>query len=106
MGILHFFFALLFLSVSYLSGSNRHNRCHSSELLKDKITKFGKIRKKCKLVIAKFLSFCYNSGHGGIAQLGERLNGIQEVMGSNPTISMVKRWEVLFGRASHLFESC
>ena len=28
--------------------------------------------------------------HGGIAQLGERLNGIQEVMGSNPTISMEK----------------
>ena len=26
--------------------------------------------------------------YGGIAQLGERLNGIQEVMGSNPTISM------------------
>ena len=26
--------------------------------------------------------------HGGIAQLGERLNGIQEVMGSNPTISI------------------
>ena len=25
---------------------------------------------------------------GGIAQLGERLNGIQEVMGSNPTISI------------------
>ena len=24
---------------------------------------------------------------GGIAQLGERLNGIQEVMGSSPTVS-------------------
>ena len=38
-------------------------------------------------VVAIFLMLCYNSGHGGIAQLGERLNGIQEVMGSNPTIS-------------------
>ncbi len=27
--------------------------------------------------------------HGGIAQLGERLNGIQEVMGSIPTISTI-----------------
>ena|GEM_PF-6318526 len=26
--------------------------------------------------------------HGGIAQLGERLHGMQEVMGSNPTISI------------------
>ena len=26
----------------------------------------------------------------GIAQLGERLNGIQEVMGSNPTISILE----------------
>lgn len=29
--------------------------------------------------------------HGGIAQLGERLNGIQEVMGSIPTISTNKK---------------
>ncbi len=34
------------------------------------------------------MNFCYNSGHGDIAQLGERLNGIQEVMGSSPTISI------------------
>ena len=27
--------------------------------------------------------------HGGIAQLGERLNGIQEVRGSTPLISMI-----------------
>ena len=33
--------------------------------------------------------------NGGIAQLGERLYGIQEVMGSNPTISMC-----LLGRKS------
>ena len=28
--------------------------------------------------------------NGGIAQLGERLHGMQEVMGSNPTISIKK----------------
>ena len=28
--------------------------------------------------------------HGGVAQLGERLNGIQEVMGSIPTVSTKK----------------
>ncbi len=28
------------------------------------------------------------SNPGGIAQLGERLHGMQEVMGSNPTISI------------------
>ena len=27
--------------------------------------------------------------YGGIAQLGERLNGIQEVAGSNPAISTI-----------------
>ena len=32
---------------------------------------------------------------GGIAQLGERLNGIQEVMGSNPTISIKNDYEAL-----------
>ena len=39
----------------------------------------------------KMLGIPMNKGggqlYGGIAQLGERLNGIQEVMGSNPTIS-------------------
>ena len=47
--------------------------------------------KKVQDVVAFFAMLCYNNSHGGIAQLGERLNGIQEVMGSNPTISMVKR---------------
>ena len=48
--------------------------------------------------------------NGGIAQLGERLNGIQEVMGSNPTISifyfriLVQRIFFLCGRLSVLFE--
>ena len=31
------------------------------------------------------------SAHGGIAQLGERLNGIQEVSGSIPLISTKKQ---------------
>ena len=35
---------------------------------------------------------CYNrKSHGGIAQLGERLNGIQEVSGSIPLISTIAR---------------
>ncbi len=48
--------------------------------------------------------------HGGIAQLGERLNGIQEVMGSNPTISifyfgiLVQRVLFLCGMLSVLFK--
>ncbi len=41
-----------------------------------------------QIVLVKILFIRYNNTHGGIAQLGERLNGIQEVMGSNPTISM------------------
>ena len=45
-------------------------------------------------VVAIFFMLCYNSGHGGIAQLGERLNGIQEVMGSNPTISIKRNHKV------------
>ena len=32
----------------------------------------------------------YNSPRGGVAQLGERLNGIQEVIGSIPTVSTKK----------------
>ena len=34
--------------------------------------------------------------YGGIAQLGERLNGIQEVSGSIPLISTIS-WEVKMG---------
>ena len=32
--------------------------------------------------------------HGGIAQLGERLNGIQEVSGSIPLISTIRKQRV------------
>ena len=43
--------------------------------------------------------------HGGIAQLGERLNGIQEVSGSIPLISTISRGygKVLKQTASGLF---
>ena len=34
--------------------------------------------------------------YGGVAQLGERLNGIQEVMGSIPTISTSKNRYILW----------
>ena len=40
---------------------------------------------------------------GGIAQLGERLNGIQEVMGSNPTISIFQ--EVLQTQENPVFST-
>ena len=33
------------------------------------------------------------SSPGGVAQLGERLNGIQEVRGSIPLASMLESWE-------------
>ena len=49
-------------------------------------------------------SFCYyNFAHGGIAQLGERLNGIQEVSGSIPLISTKSALFELLG--SKKFES-
>ena len=37
---------------------------------------------------------CGGASHGGIAQLGERLNGIQEVSGSIPLISTTQTGEV------------
>ena len=36
-----------------------------------------------------FLFFLEESGEGGVAQLGERLNGIQKVRGSSPLVSIV-----------------
>ena len=41
--------------------------------------------------IAFFAERCYNAEvpNGGVAQLGERLNGIQEVNGSIPSISTI-----------------
>ena len=45
------------------------------------------------------------STDGGIAQLGERLNGIQEVSGSIPLISTTKEaWETRFFHASFIFK--
>ena len=88
---LHFFTAPFFIFYYFFLFHFSFIRLHC----RLKFQKSEKSEKKCKLVIANFLSFCYNSGHGGIAQLGERLNGIQEVMGSNPTISMSHMLEVL-----------
>ena len=46
-----------------------------------------------KKTLDKVTQIMYNTDNtdGGIAQLGERLNGIQEVMGSIPTISTRKK---------------
>ena len=41
-------------------------------------------------LITYLLLITYYFKHGGVAQLGERLNGIQEVMGSIPTVSTMK----------------
>ena len=39
---------------------------------------------------------------GGLAQLGERLNGIQEVTGSSPVSSTILRFETSLGKVSKL----
>ena len=52
--------------------------------------------KKCDMIIEIF--------YGGIAQLGERLNGIQEVSGSIPLISTTKSLAVFTARFSLLFK--
>ena len=41
-----------------------------------------------KILVIMYTVLCIN---GGVAQLGERLNGIQEVMGSIPTVSTTKK---------------
>ena len=43
-----------------------------------------------------------NKSNGGVAQLGERLVRIQEVMGSNPTVSTIK-FKALRGIARKAF---
>ena len=44
-----------------------------------------------KIILVFFEQLCYDIiCLGGVAQLGERLNGIQEVMGSIPTVSTKK----------------
>ena len=49
--------------------------------------------KKCRKIVDKPIAVCYNlfRRHGGVAHLGERLNGIQEVVGSIPIISTRKK---------------
>ena len=49
-----------------------------------------------QIIVDKLIYLWYNSSvnnilHGGVAQLGERLNGIQEVIGSIPTVSTNNR---------------
>ena len=46
-------------------------------------------------------ALCAGSEYGGIAQLGERLNGIQEVSGSIPLISTKKARERVKEKASN-----
>ena len=73
------------------------------------------IIKNSKILLDKPAEFCYYNQaprerrlagqteqhfHGGIAQLGERLNGIQEVSGSIPLISTKERG---FGTFRSLF---
>ena len=71
--------------------------------------------KKVKKMLDISCRFCYytpcsrGSGpkaSGGIAQLGERLNGIQEVSGSIPLISTIAcLWLVFYGVQAFLFPS-
>ena len=58
---------------------------------RNKAEKVEKIYKNFKKGIAFFAERCYNAEvpNGGVAQLGERLNGIQEVNGSIPSISTI-----------------
>ena len=57
-----------------------------------------------KIVLASAGEFPYStSSHGGVAQLGERLNGIQEVNGSIPSVST--KVLIFFGK-SGLFAIC
>lgn len=48
----------------------------------------GKLNKN---IVEKLSKIRYNKNifSGGVAQLGERLNGIQEAMGSSPTVSII-----------------
>ena len=47
--------------------------------------------KNCKIILNAVTFLNVKMGYGGIAQLGERLNGIQEVSGSIPLISTKKQ---------------
>ena len=52
-------------------------------------------------IIAKLIDSA-TAEYGGIAQLGERLNGIQEVSGSIPLISTTESWKPLVFRTFSL----
>ena len=56
-----------------------------------------------KIFVDKAHLSCYNSkGLGGLAQLGERLTGSQEVSGSIPLISTKKKALKLYGFGAFL----
>ena len=78
------------------------------------------IIKNSKILLDKPAEFCYYNQaprerhlagqteqhfHGGIAQLGERLNGIQEVSGSIPLISTMRAGNCPKKEASEHFRS-
>ncbi len=82
------FLHLAYFPVLYAWGIHLHccgfGRKRFSASAKEKYKSSKKVLDKCK-------SICYDYAcSGGLAQLGERLNGIQEVSGSIPLISTKK----------------
>ena len=58
-----------------------------------------------KIVLASWSEFPYStSSHGGVAQLGERLTGSQEVRGSIPLVSTIVNARPLERVAFLIFE--
>ena len=53
-----------------------------------------KSRVLCYNIVVVKATVSYTVTNGGIAQLGERLNGIQEVRGSTPLISTIRKAKV------------
>ena len=51
----------------------------------------------------RYTTLCQRSTRGGIAQLGERLHGMQEVRGSIPLVSTILRMNGCESRISHPF---
>ena len=53
----------------------------------------------------RYTTLCQRSTRGGIAQLGERLHGMQEVRGSIPLVSTILKMNGCESRISHPFLS-
>ena len=51
----------------------------------------------------RYTTLCQRETRGGIAQLGERLHGMQEVRGSIPLVSTILRMNGCESRISHPF---